>query len=139
MGDSGSTVLGFNVAFLALDFIGTHSDGGAARSLLFPSLIAGLPLLDALVVVTRRVLKGQSPCHGDRAHFYDYLLGTGWTARRVAVTCYLLTGCLGVLGWFVVRGGIRRSLILGTGVFSALLVSALYLGALKQARYRVQH
>ena len=135
MGDSGSTVLGFSVAFLGLDCIGAHSDGGSARSLLYSFLIAGLPLLDALVVVTRRVMKGQSPCHGDRAHFYDYLLGAGWTARRLAVTCYLLTGCLGVVGWFVVQGGIRRSLILGVGVFSGLLVCALRLGAMKHARH----
>ena len=35
IGDSGSTVLGFSVAFLGLDFISAPSDGGAARSLLF--------------------------------------------------------------------------------------------------------
>ena len=44
MGDSGSTVLGFSVAFLGLDFIAAHSDGGAGRagSLLFTFLIAGV-------------------------------------------------------------------------------------------------
>src|SRR5271169_2345921 len=64
MGDSGSTVLGFSVAFLGLDFIAAHSDGGAGRASLFALLIAGLPLLDALVVVLRRVMKGKSPFHG---------------------------------------------------------------------------
>ena len=103
-GDSGSTVLGFSVAFLGMDFISAHSDGSAARSLLFPFLIAGWPLLDALAVVLRRLMKGRSPFRGDRGHFYDYLLGAGWTARSVAISCYLLTGLLGVLGSFAVLG-----------------------------------
>ncbi len=88
-------------------------------------------------MVMRRVMKGQSPWHGDRAHFYDYLLGAGWTARRVAIGCYLLTASLGLPGWFVVHGAMQRSLILGVGVFGVLVVGALRLGAMKQARYRV--
>jgi UDP-GlcNAc:undecaprenyl-phosphate/decaprenyl-phosphate GlcNAc-1-phosphate transferase len=143
MGDSGSTVLGFCVAFLGLDFIGARGGGDAARSVLFPFLIAGLPILDALVVVARRMMKGRSPFRGDRGHFYDYLLAAGWTAWRVAISCYLLTGVLGVLGWFAMPGGSRRSLILGVGIFAGLVVSALRLGALRlgairQARDRVR-
>jgi UDP-GlcNAc:undecaprenyl-phosphate GlcNAc-1-phosphate transferase len=143
MGDSGSTVLGFSVAFLGLDFIGARGAGGAASSWLFPFLIAALPLLDALVVVARRVMKGRSPFRGDRGHFYDFLLAAGWSARRVAICCYFLTGFLGLLGWLAVQGGIKRSLILGVGIFGALVVTALYLGARRQgamrhSRYRVQ-
>jgi UDP-GlcNAc:undecaprenyl-phosphate GlcNAc-1-phosphate transferase len=137
MGDSGSTLLGFSVAFLGFDFMGARGYGGA-RSLLFPFLIAALPLLDALVVVTRRVMQGQSPFRGDRGHFYDYLLAAGWTPRRVAASFYFLTAMLGLVARFAVLGGMRRSLILGVGVFAALVVSALRLGAMKQARYRVQ-
>ena len=143
MGDSGSTVLGFSVAFLGLDFIGGHSDGGVARPLLFPFLIAALPMLDALLVVTRRVAKGRSPFRGDREHFYDFLLAGGWTARRVAISCYFLTAFLGVAGWLGMLGGMRRSLILGVGIFGALVVSASWLGAarlgaMKHSRYRAE-
>ena len=138
MGDSGSTVLGFSVAFLGLDFIGARGASGAASSLLFPFIIAALPILDALLVVTRRVARGRSPFRGDRGHFYDFLLAGGWTARRVDVSCYFLTGCLGLLGWFGMLGGMRRSLILGAGIFGGLLVCAWWLGPAKQARYRVE-
>jgi UDP-GlcNAc:undecaprenyl-phosphate GlcNAc-1-phosphate transferase len=138
MGDSGSTVLGFSVAFLGLDYIGARGAGGAASSWLFPLLIAAVPLLDALVVVTRRVMKRRSPFQGDREHFYDFLLAVGWSARRVAICCYLLTGFLGLLGWLAMQGGIKRSLILGVGIFAGLLLGALRLGVAKQPRYRVQ-
>jgi UDP-GlcNAc:undecaprenyl-phosphate/decaprenyl-phosphate GlcNAc-1-phosphate transferase len=138
MGDSGSTVLGFSVAFLGLDFIGARGGGTTASSLAFPFLIAGLPLLDALAVMTRRALQGASPFLGDRGHFYDFLLAAGWTTRRVAIRCYFLTGILGLLGWFAMQGGSRRSVILTVGIFAGLLLGALRLGAMKQARYRVQ-
>jgi len=143
MGDSGSTVLGFSVAFLGLDFVAAHSDGGAGRALLFTLLIAGLPLLDALVVVLRRVMKGKSPFHGDRAHFYDYLLAAGWQARTIAITGYLLTALLTLTGWFVTQSTWRSSVILAAGIVAALLVivcwmAALRPGAMKQTRYRAQ-
>jgi UDP-GlcNAc:undecaprenyl-phosphate GlcNAc-1-phosphate transferase len=138
MGDSGSMVLGFGVAFLGLDLVSGHSDGRVANSLLFSFLIAALPLLDAVLVVTRRVARGQSPFRGDRGHFYDFLLAGGWTARRVAISYYFLTGLFGVVGWFGMLGGMRRSLILGVGIFAALVVGSLRLGATRQARYRVQ-
>ena len=143
MGDSGSTVLGFSVAFMGLDFIGTRGPGGAASSWLYPFLLAALPLLDALVVVTRRVMKRRSPFQGDREHFYDFLLAAGWSAQMVAICSYFLTGLLGLLGWLAVQGGIKRSLILGMGIFGALVVTALYSGARRQgamrhSRYRAQ-
>jgi hypothetical protein len=125
-----------------LDFISAHSDGGAARSLLFSFLIAGLPLLDSLVVVTRRSANGRSPFRGDREHSYDYLLETGWTARSVAMACYFLTAFLGLLGRFAVEGGIKRSAILGVGVFAMFVLSAFWLGArrgaIRNSRPRVQ-
>jgi len=140
MGDSGSTVLGFSVAFLGLDFIGAR---GAEGSLLFPFVITALPILDALLAVMRRVARGRSPLRGDRGHFYDGLLAGGWTARRVAVSCYFLTACLGLLGWFGMLGGMRRSLILGVVIFGGLSASTWWLGAarlggMKHSRYRAE-
>jgi UDP-GlcNAc:undecaprenyl-phosphate/decaprenyl-phosphate GlcNAc-1-phosphate transferase len=142
MGDSGSTVLGFSVAFLGLDFVGSRGGSLAPSAWLFPFLIAALPLLDALVVVTRRVIRGTSPFRGDRGHFYDFLLAGGWTARKVAICCYFLTGCLGLLGWFALEGGVKRTLIWGLGIFAVFVLGALCggarRGALKHLRYRVQ-
>jgi UDP-GlcNAc:undecaprenyl-phosphate GlcNAc-1-phosphate transferase len=142
MGDSGSTVLGFIVAFLGLDFVRARGGGAAASSWLFPFLIAALPLLDALAVVTRRLIRGQSPFQGDRGHFYYFLLAGGWTARRVAIVCYFLTAFLGLLRWFAMDGGIERTVILGVGIFAVFVLIALWLGArrgaIKHSRYRVQ-
>jgi len=72
----------------------------------------------------------------------DFLLAGGWTARRVAIGCYFLTAFLGLLGWFAMNGGIKRTVILGVGIFGVFVLSALWLGArrgaIKHSRYRVQ-
>ncbi len=64
---------------------------------------------------------------------YDYLLAGGWTARRVAIGCYFFPAFLGLLGWFAVDGGIKRTVILGVGVFAVFILSALWLGARRGA------
>jgi UDP-N-acetylmuramyl pentapeptide phosphotransferase/UDP-N-acetylglucosamine-1-phosphate transferase len=88
MGDSGSTVLGFTIAFLGLDSCRVHSS--TASSLAFPLVVAAFPLLDAGLAILRRLLSNKSPFHGDRAHFYDLLLARGWSARTTALSCYAI-------------------------------------------------
>ena len=56
----------------------------------------------------------------------------------MAISSYLLTGVLGVLGWFAMQGGSRRALILGVGIFAGLMVSALRLGTMKRVRHRAE-
>jgi Glycosyl transferase family 4 len=100
MGDSGSSALGFTVAFLGLEFIATNSPNTtAATAPIFPLLVAALPLADPLFAILRRPASGHFPFLGDRRQFYDRLLAAGWTTRRVATTCYLLTGSLAGLAW----------------------------------------
>ena len=74
---------------------------------------------------------------------HDFLLAGGLPARRVAITSYFLTAFLGVAGWLGMLGGMRRSLILGVGIFGVLVVSASWLGAarlgaMKHSRYRAE-
>lgn len=141
MGDSGSTVLGFSVAFLALDFFRASSAAARGTPWLFPILIAALPLLDALFAVARRLRNGNSPLHGDRGHFYDLLLAAGWPARRVALTCYFLTALLGLAGWLATEADFKSRIILLIACLAGLLAAALRLGSFRpdapeQSNYR---
>src|SRR5215470_19835459 len=97
MGDSGSTVLGFLLAFLGLDFYRVHHAIGT--HLLLPLIFAGLPLLDLCLAIFRRVRKRVSPFSGDRQHLYDLLQEQGWSPRPIAFGSYLATAVLVTLGW----------------------------------------
>jgi UDP-GlcNAc:undecaprenyl-phosphate/decaprenyl-phosphate GlcNAc-1-phosphate transferase len=128
MGDSGSTVLGFGVAFLGLALY--RSDGAASPVLLFPVWVAALPLLDALLAIIRRTLGGGSPFYGDRAHIYDLLLARGWSARRVASVWYGITAGLAVGGWMAVRTGSARFFFFSAPILGAMVLAAIRLGSL---------
>jgi hypothetical protein len=127
--DSGSSVLGFVIALLGLAFC--RESGPAKSPLLFSLLVAALPLLDALFAVLRRIRHRASPFYGDRRHCYDLQLARGWTARRVALTCYALTAGLVIAGWTTLRLENREAIVASAVVGSGLLVIAVRMGALR--------
>ena len=67
MGDSGSLVLGFTVAVVAIKAI----DHISVISIL---LLTALPIVDTLVVMTRRMQRGLSPFNPDKTHIHHKML-----------------------------------------------------------------
>jgi UDP-GlcNAc:undecaprenyl-phosphate GlcNAc-1-phosphate transferase len=122
MGDSGSTMLGFLIAFLALDFYHVHHHIGSHW--LLPVVFAGLPLMDFLLAIMRRLRNRVSLFTGDRQHFYDILLERGWSSIRVALGAYTVTGTLLVVGWLCIHPDWRISVLL-LFVTAALLTISL--------------
>jgi UDP-GlcNAc:undecaprenyl-phosphate/decaprenyl-phosphate GlcNAc-1-phosphate transferase len=129
MGDSGSTVLGFLLAFLGLDFYRVHHAIGT--HLLLPLIFAGLPLLDLFLAVFRRLRKGTSPFMGDRQHLYDLLHERGWSARPIALGSYLATVGLVLLGWLCNYLNPVLALFAVSLTFGSLFVTAVRMGSLR--------
>ena len=82
MGDSGSTVLGFVVAFLALDFFGANSS--KAPAIFFPVLITALPLLDAALAMLRRLQSQSSPTAQATVDISTIALGSRLVVKKSA-------------------------------------------------------
>jgi len=70
------------------------SSGAKLATLL---LVLGVPMIDALVVMTRRIMTGKSPIWGDRTHLHHVLMDIGWGKRRIALFYWLITFILGVI------------------------------------------
>jgi UDP-GlcNAc:undecaprenyl-phosphate GlcNAc-1-phosphate transferase len=87
IGDSGSTLLGAALAFLALDWVRSDSavSGSPERSIVIPLLFVGLPLADGVAAVIRRLRARRSPFSGDRRHFYDLLIRRGWSVPQILI------------------------------------------------------
>jgi UDP-GlcNAc:undecaprenyl-phosphate GlcNAc-1-phosphate transferase len=94
MGDSGSLTLGFILATVSL-----HSSvkASATVALLVPILALGLPVLDTLLVMVYRFLKGHARMnriarmfHADRKHLHHLLLETHGKRSRALWTLYAL-------------------------------------------------
>jgi len=129
MGDSGSTMLGLALAFLALDFC--RSNGAAMPASTFPLFVAALPLVDAALAIIRRLRRRASPFTIDRRHLYDLLLARGWPPRRVALVWYSATLLFVASGWLALRGNSIRSTFPGIAAIALLLVIAVRLGCLR--------
>jgi UDP-GlcNAc:undecaprenyl-phosphate GlcNAc-1-phosphate transferase len=84
MGDSGSMFFG-----LMLGLLGVYQGGKVATAF----LAIGIPLLDALFVIIRRLRNGTSPFRGGKDHLHHMLLARGWSARSVV----LLTATISTL------------------------------------------
>jgi UDP-GlcNAc:undecaprenyl-phosphate GlcNAc-1-phosphate transferase len=129
MGETGSTALGFTVAFLALDFLRAASP--APQTLLFPFLVAALPILDAAFAVVRRLQSRNSPFLGDRFHFYDHLLSRDWSARKVLLACIGITIALSVMASICLRCSAAAAVCLAGLSVAALIVWIVRLGTLQ--------
>jgi UDP-GlcNAc:undecaprenyl-phosphate GlcNAc-1-phosphate transferase len=100
MGDSGSTLVGMVLAFLALNWIRVQPDSHGVAS---PLILISLPLCDAAVVIFRRIGSGKSPFGGDRLHLYDLLLERGWSAQNITVTSMSVTAAFLFVVWLSER------------------------------------
>lgn len=86
-GYGGGTLAGFMLAVLAI--LSTTKVGTAI-------VVLGVPVIDALYSITRRLASGRSPVWGDRAHLHHKLLDEWrWGKRRAAIFYWLITAFLG--------------------------------------------
>ncbi|MGE4578796.1 MAG: MraY family glycosyltransferase [Desulfuromonadales bacterium] len=88
MGDAGSLTLGYILAFLAISITQSPS---STVSPVTPVLVLGVPLLDTLWVMGRRVLAGTSPFSPDRTHLHHKFLSLGLNHRFTVIVIYQIT------------------------------------------------
>jgi UDP-GlcNAc:undecaprenyl-phosphate GlcNAc-1-phosphate transferase len=101
MGDAGSTMLGFSLAWLSVGLSPRETPPPPPPPV--PPIFA-LPLFDFFSSMVRRVLDGRSPFHGDSDHLHHILRRSGLSSRRVAQIILLgaaLFGGAGVAGYLV--------------------------------------
>lgn len=88
LGESGSTIAGFCLGFLSIV--------GSAK--LATGLMAlGLPLVDASLVITGRMLRGVSPFRGDKTHLHFKMLDAGLSQRQVVLVMWGLSLLCGLV------------------------------------------
>ncbi|HHQ4517242.1 UDP-N-acetylglucosamine--undecaprenyl-phosphate N-acetylglucosaminephosphotransferase [Aeromonas veronii] len=81
MGDAGSMFLGFIIGFLVIYGSQVTEQRPAFRPVMALWLM-GLPLIDMVGIMIRRIRKGQSPLKADRNHLHHILLHAGFTHRE---------------------------------------------------------
>lgn len=92
LGEGGSTLCGFLLGTLAI-----ISGGKIATAL----LCIGIPILDALWVILRRLLSKASPFFGDKKHLHFRLLDIGFSHRFAVIFLWLLSATFGMTALFL--------------------------------------
>lgn len=96
LGDAGSMLLGFTIGYMVIY--------GSQQTHLVNSFrpvtalwLIGLPLMDMVGIMVRRIRKGQSPLRPDRNHLHHILMHAGFSPRE----SLCIMGMLGALMMFI--------------------------------------
>lgn len=86
MGDTGSMFLGFMIAVVAMLGFKTAT----LTSFLVPILILFIPILDTLLAILRRLIKGESIGKPDKEHVHFQLLNKTSSVKKTVLIIYLI-------------------------------------------------
>lgn len=95
LGDAGSTLLGFLIAYL---LISMSQGEQRAISPVTALWLFSIPLMDTLGVGIRRIWLGKSPFTADRGHIHHLMLDAGFRVRHAVLIIAGLQLVLGVVG-----------------------------------------
>ena len=100
LGDSGSNILGFAVAFICVE----HSQNINHSSYLNPVTalwLVAIPLIDCITVLTSRLLKGIMPFSPGRDHLHHKLLDLGIKPKKILYIFIAMSITLSLMGFLI--------------------------------------
>ncbi|HVV49928.1 MAG TPA: MraY family glycosyltransferase [Polyangia bacterium] len=113
MGDTGSMFLGFVLATTAMQ---TNQKASTAVAVLIPCIALGLPIMDTLLAIGRRAIRGRPLFQADREHIHHKLMARGFSHRQAVLVLY---------GFCIVLGTAALILTYASSGQSALLLVVL--------------
>ena len=119
LGNSGSMFIGYMIAVISL--LGFKNV--TITSFIIPVLILAIPILDTLFAIIRRILKGESPTHGDRKHLHHQLLDMTSSQVKTVLIIYFIN----ILFSFASIVYLTKNAKLGLIIYSILLILVLWI------------
>ncbi len=117
-GDSGAYFLGMTLGILAI-FSGAK--------LATAALVLGLPILDAVWAVVRRLIHGKSPFTPDRGHLHYMFLDAGFSQRQAVLCIYVLCLGFGLVGLYASTSQKLLAIVALVVIMAFLLTGLSYL------------
>jgi len=123
MGDTGSMFLGFVLSTTAIQ---TNQKATTAVAVLIPAIALGLPIIDTLLAIGRRALRGRPLFQADKEHIHHRLIAAGLSHRQAVLVLY---------GFCVFLGAAALVLTFASNGQAALLLVVLALVAIVFLRW----
>ena len=133
MGDTGSLVLGFAVAWFSIGLTQRSSQAVPPVVMLW---VVGLVLFDVFTVTVRRIVQRRDPAAPDRAHIHHLLQRCGLSATQTWVLLLLVGAALGAIGTIGWQAGLAESLQFGGFIALGLVYFALFFSPAWLLRWR---
>ncbi|HEY9184691.1 MAG TPA: MraY family glycosyltransferase [Salegentibacter sp.] len=137
MGDGGSLVIGFMIAFLSLKILVMQPYEPLMREgfvpenrLLFALAVLFVPIFDTLRVIIIRLGKGKTPFEADRNHMHHVLLDNGLSHKKASLVLGTLNLAVIILYVLLSRG--LKSIGMSLAMITIFAVVALIFAGLKR-------
>lgn len=125
MGDTGSMFLGYA---LAVSSLMATAKSVTFISLIIPILILGVPILDTLFAIIRRMMSGKPIFEADKAHLHHQFLKRGFSHRKTVLMIYALSFGLSLCALVIGQLTTQKGLIFVVIILTAILLGAGKLG-----------
>ena len=122
IGDTGSNFLGFMLAVVSIMGVAkTYT----AMVIVLPMLVLGLPILDVLWAILRRIIKGKSLkaiFKADNGHVHHKLVQKGFTQKQAVLILYGVSAACGIFAIILFENGIWKAISFMLMVIAALAI-----------------
>ena len=108
-----ATFMGFIIGVITL----LEFKGPALISFFIPISILGIPILDTLFAIIRRMLKGQPPFQADRQHLHHQLLGMNFSHLTTVLIIYVIELLFAIASIFYILKDQQIGIIIYTVIF----------------------
>jgi UDP-GlcNAc:undecaprenyl-phosphate GlcNAc-1-phosphate transferase len=124
LGDTGSLFLGFCLATFAL---AGATKGPAIVAIAIPLVAFGVPVLDTVVAIVRRGLRGAPLFKGDREHLHHRLLDLGLTNAQAAAILYVVCAAFALASMLFLNPNVRGMAVVLTMVGAVVWLAVRHL------------
>lgn len=125
MGDAGSLLLGY----LSVTIILLLAEKGDARMVMAGLIVFALPILDTLLAIVRRKMRGAPIFSPDNFHIHHQLIRSGLSVKQAVLVMYATAGFFAVLGASLIFLRLRF----------VVAVFAVFFGFISVMAYKVGH
>lgn len=136
MGDTGAMFIGFLLGAISVE---GAVKGPTALAFVVPVLALGLPILDTVFSIVRRLVQGRPIYQADSDHLHHRLLAMGLSHKQAVLTLYGVSALMGVGALAAIDVGALRGLALFGLVAAGGVLFTLRVGGLRGASVRNTH
>ena len=130
MGDAGSLILGYVMAYLAIKYLimSEHDIYADGNPLLMPYSLFIVPVFDLVRVALTRIMAGQPMFRADKRHIHHLLISLGFTMRQTLATILVMVIMFITVNLILQECGLSITAIFLTDVAAfALFMASIYI------------